>query len=176
MSEKESKYSEQVTSPTRIFAFLGLLLGITAGVLTGVAIKGIIDVPVVSGGGAVAFYASFAASSIIALFVMLNYLIMKVQVSSSRINLNIGMRSVSLCVEEVSDVRVAETRSRMSRALTGDGRRITQMWTVIGVGSGVELTVERGGRSVNWFVASQTPHLLRDSINVLIANSIVNES
>jgi hypothetical protein len=49
------------------------------------------------------------------------------------------------------------------------------MWTVLGVGSGVELTVERGGRSENWFVASKTPHLLRDSIVVLIANSIVDE-
>jgi hypothetical protein len=175
MSEKESKYFEQVASPTGIFTFLGLLLGITAGVLTGVAIKGIVDVPVVSGGSAVAFYTSFAASSIITLFVMLNYLIMKVQASSSGISLNIGMRSVSLRFEEISEVRVAETRSRMSRALTRDGQRVTQMWTVLGVGSGVELTVERGGRSENWFVASKTPHLLRDSIVVLIANSIVDE-
>ena len=34
-----------------MFGFLGLMLGVTAGALTGVAIKGLISDPVVTGGG-----------------------------------------------------------------------------------------------------------------------------
>ncbi|MCH8837481.1 MAG: hypothetical protein IIA60_06720 [Candidatus Marinimicrobia bacterium] len=156
--------------------FLGLLLGATGGVVTGVAIKGLIGDPLVSGGGAVAFYATFSASSLITLFVMLNYLMMSLQVSKDGLDIKFGMKTASVERVELIAVRVADTRSRMSRALGQDGRKISQMWTVLGVGSGIEIDVlsgksGNGGKTETWFISSRDPAKLAERLASLIKNS-----
>ena len=180
MTSRNNSYFEHVRASGRVFSFLGLLLGATGGVVTGVAIKGLIGDPLVSGGGAVAFYATFSASSLITLFVMLNYLMMSLQVSKDGLDIKFGMKAASVERVELIAVRVAETRSRMSRALGQDGRKISQMWTVLGVGSGIEIDVLSGqngegdgddGRAETWFVSSRDPARLCEKLASLIASS-----
>ncbi|MDP6665801.1 MAG: hypothetical protein QF357_00205 [Dehalococcoidia bacterium] len=179
MTGQQSDYFEHVRAPGRVFAFLGLLLGATAGVLTGIAIKGLIDEPLVTGGSAVVFYAAFGASSLITLFVMLNYLIMSLQVSDDGVGIKIGMKSASIALGDIEAVRVADTESRMSRAMNREGRTITQMWTVLGVGSGIEIDFSAGrgsgddassqiGNAQTWFVASYNPATLCEKLELLI--------
>ena len=145
--------------------------------MTGVAIKGLIGDPLVSGGGAVAFYATFSASSLITLFVMLNYLMMSLQVSKDGLDIKFGMKTASVEPRLLIAVRVADTRSRMSRALGQDGRKISQMWTVLGVGSGIEIDVlsgqngegdDDGGKAETWFVSSRDPAKLCEKLASLI--------
>ncbi|MCH7971642.1 MAG: hypothetical protein IH960_11470 [Chloroflexi bacterium] len=183
MTLRSDSYFEHVRASGRIFSFLGLLLGATGGVVTGVAIKGLIGDPLVSGGGAVAFYATFSASSLITLFVMLNYLMMSLQVSKDGLDIKFGMKTASVERVELIAVRVADTRSRMSRALGQDGRKISQMWTVLGVGSGIEIDVLSGksgnndsggdndGKTETWFISSRDPAKLAERLASLIKNS-----
>ena len=180
MTLKNDSYFEYVRASGRVFSFLGLLLGATGGVVSGVAIKGLIGDPLVSGGSAVAFYATFGASSLITLFVMLNYLMMSLQVSKDGLEIKFGMKSASVERGELVSVRVAETRSRMSRALSQEGRNISEMWTVLGVGSGIEIDVSagkdgdtggRGGKTETWFISSRDPVKLANKLASLIASS-----
>ena len=95
MTPRNDSYVEYVRASGRVFSFLGLLLGATGGAVTGVAIKGLLGDPLVSGGSAVAFYVAFSASSLITLFVMLNYLMMSLEVSKDGLNIKFGMKSAS---------------------------------------------------------------------------------
>ena len=70
-----------------MFGFLGLMLGVTAGALTGVAVKGLISDPVVTGGGAVAFYAAFGISSLMTMYVMLNYVTVVIIMNIKRVDI-----------------------------------------------------------------------------------------
>lgn len=164
-----------VKASGRTFGFLGLLLGVTAGVLTGVAIKGIIGDPVVTGSGAAMFYAAFGASSLITLFVMFNYVTMNLQISNDAFEVRRGMKAASVKVTDISAVRVAETKSRMSRVASEakGGRKISQMWSVIGVGSGIEIDVYRGGSGVveMWFISSNDPETLIEKLSAVIPTS-----
>ena len=182
MTEKKGNCFEQVRASGRVFSFLGLLLGATGGAVTGVAIKGLIGDPIVTGGSAVAFYATFGASTLITLFVMLNYLMMSLKVSKDGLEIKFGMKSASVEPGQFVAVRVAATRSRMSRALSQEGRNISKMWTVLGVGSGIEIDVlsgkgennDRGGqgeRTETWFVSSHDPEKLAEKIAALITSS-----
>lgn len=182
MTDQQFDYFEQTKASGRAFAFLGLLLGVTGGVLTGVAVKGLIGDPVVEGMNAALFYVTFGLSSLITMAVMLNYMMMNLNVSGDGLNIKIGMRAVTLANEDIAAVRVAETKSRMSRSMAqgGDsGRKIVQMWTVLGVGSGVEVDVlpgrgDGGGSGVGraepatWFIGSRTPEKLIERIQALI--------
>ena len=177
MTLESDSYFEYVRASGRVFSFLGLLLGVTGGVATGAAIKGLIGEPLVSGGGAFAFYAAFSASSLITLFVMLNYLMMSLQVSKDGLDITFGMKSASVDRGELVAVRIADTKSRMSRALDQGGRKISQMWTVLGVGSGIEIDVssgrngdvnDDGGKTETWFVSSRDPAKLAEKLAMLI--------
>ena len=142
MNVQRLNYFQQVKASGRAIAFLGLLLGLTAGVFTGVGLKHLIGDPLVSGLESLLFYGAFGGSSLITLFVMLNYLMMSLRVSGEGIAIQRGMKSAMLDVDVIVAVRVAETRSRMSRAAseaTKPGKQVSQMWSVMGIGSGVEI-------------------------------------
>ena len=180
MTSHDNSYFEHVRASGRVFSFLGLLLGASSGVVTGVAIKGLIGDPFVSGGSAVVFYAAFSASSLITLFLMLNYLMMSLRVSKDGLNITFGMKSASVEPGQLVAVRVAETRSRMSRALSQAGRKISRMWTVLGVGSGIEIDIlsgkhgdddsggTGGGKTETWFISSRDPSKLAEKLASLI--------
>ena len=174
---KSDIYFEQVRASGRVFSSLGLLLGVTGGSVTGVAVKGLIGDPLVTGGNAVVFYIAFSASSLITFFVMLNYLMMSLQVSKDALEIKFGLKSETIGRGRIVGVRVAETKSRMSRAMSQGGRRLSKMWTVLGVGSGIELDISsskdgaRSGKTRTWFVSSREPGKLCEKLELLIATS-----
>ena len=157
-----------------MFGFLGLMLGVTAGGLTGVAIKGVISDPVVTGSGAVAFYAAFGISSLMTMFVMLNYVMMTLRISVDGFDVRLGMKSAVVKTDDLVAVRIAVPQSRMTRAAAQarpNMRNIAKMWSVLGVKTGIELDVRVGGDSgkvETWFIASNDSESLNDKLVELI--------
>ena len=175
MSNVNNDYFQQVKASGRMFGFLGLMLGVTGGVLTGVAVKGLVDEPVVSGGGAVAFYGAFALSSLMTLYVMLNYLSMSLRLSGGKFDIRLGMKSAIVETADVKAVRVATPASRMARAATQtrpDRRSIARMWSVLGVKTGIEIDIATaGGTDETWFIASLDPETLQEKLQAEIPTS-----
>lgn len=178
MTDQQQNYYHMVKASGRAFGFLGLLLGVTGGVLTGVAIKGIIGDPVVTGSGAAMFYAAFGASTLITLYVMFNYVTMNLQISKGVFEVRRGMKAASVKLTDISAVRVAESKSRMTRVASEakGGRKISQMWSVIGVGSGIEIDVSRGDAANDddavemWFISSNDPESLSEKLGAVVSS------
>ena len=175
MNVQQLNYFQQVKASGRTIAFLGLLLGLTAGVFTGVGLKHLIGDPLVSGGESLLFYGAFGGSSLITLFVMLNYLMMSLRVSGEGIAIQRGMKSAMLDVDVIVAVRVAETRSRMSRAAseaTKPGKQVSQIWSVMGIGSGVEIDfLGSDNQEVQtWFISSNEPGNLCEKLQSVISH------
>ena len=175
MNVQRLNYFQQVKASGRAIAFLGLLLGLTAGVFTGVGLKHLIGDPLVSGLESLLFYGAFGGSSLITLFVMLNYLMMSLRVSGEGIAIQRGMKSAMLDVDVIVAVRVAETRSRMSRAAsqaTKPGKLVSQMWSVMGIGSGVEIDfLGSDNQEVQtWFISSNEPGNLCEKLQSVISH------
>ena len=175
MNVQRLNYFQQVKASGRAIAFLGLLLGLTAGVFTGVGLKHLIGDPLVSGLESLLFYGAFGGSSLITLFVMLNYLMMSLRVSGEGIAIQRGMKSAMLDVDVIVAVRVAETRSRMSRAaseVTKPGKQVSQMWSVMGIGSGVEIDfLGSDNQEVQtWFISSNEPRNLCEKLQSVISH------
>ena len=175
MNVQPLNYFQQVKASGRTIAFLGLLLGLTAGVFTGVGIKHLVGDPLVSGLESLLFYGAFGGSSLITLFVMLNYLMMSLRVSGEGIAIQRGMKSAMLDVDVIVAVRVAETRSRMSRAAseaTKSGKQVSQMWSVMGIGSGVEIDfLGSDNQEVQtWFISSNEPRNLCEKLQSVISH------
>jgi hypothetical protein len=183
MTDQQQNYYQMVKASGRAFGFLGLLLGVTGGVLTGVAIKGVIGDPVVSGSGAAMFYAAFGVSTLITLYVMFNYVTMNLQISKGVFEVKRGMKTASVNVADITAVRVAETKSRMTRVASEakGARKITQMWSVIGVGSGIEIDVSRGDATDNngaiemWFISSNDADELSEKLGAFIPSEADDE-
>ena len=174
MNVQRLNYFQQVKASGRAIAFLGLLLGLTAGVFTGVGLKHLIGDPLVSGLESLLFYGAFGGSSLITLFVMLNYLMMSLRVSGEGIAIQRGMKSAMLDVDVIVAVRVAETRSRMSRAAseaTKPGKQVSQMWSVMGIGSGVEIDFLGSDKQEvqTWFISSNEPGNLCEKLQSVIS-------
>ena len=148
--------------------------------MTGVAVKGLIGEPVVSGGGALAFYAAFAASSLITLYVMFNYTSMTLRATADVFDLRFGMKATSIALTDIAAVRVAEPKSRMTRVASqaqSGSRKISKMWSVLGVGSGIEIDIaddpagatDGAGSTVTWFISSNDPEPLAEYLNSQIS-------
>jgi len=165
-----------------MFGFLGLMLGVTAGALTGVAVKGLVDEPVVTGSGAAAFYIAFGLSSLMTLFVMLNYLSMSLRVSATELDIRLGMKTSVVQLSDIDAVRIAEPKSRMTRAAAQarpDARSIAKMWSVLGVKTGIEIDVRSGsgdGAVETWFIASNDPESLSEKLAVSNSNDQVQDA
>ena len=175
MNVQRLNYFQQVKASGRAIAFLGLLLGLTAGVFTGVGLKHLIGDPLVSGLESLLFYGAFGGSSLITLYVMLNYLMMSLRVSGEGIAIQRGMKSAMLDVDVIVAVRVAETRSRMSRAAseaTKPGKQVSQMWSVMGIGSGVEIDFLGSDKQEvqTWFISSNEPGNLCEKLQSVISH------
>jgi hypothetical protein len=176
MNEQQKNYYQQVRASGRAFGFLGLLLGATAGILTGVAVNGRGGAPVVSGGGAAAFYVAFGTSSLITLYVMFNYVMMSLRVipgENGIFDIRLGMKSASVSIADITAVRVAEPKSRMTRVASqakSRSRTKLQMWSVLGVSTGIELDIAKTDESaaVMWFVSSNDPEALSEQLNAVI--------
>ncbi|MBT4126697.1 MAG: DUF3093 family protein [Chloroflexi bacterium] len=180
MTDQKQTYFQQVKASGRMFGFLGLMLGVTGGALTGVAVKGLIGEPVVEGGGAMAFYAAFSISALMTMFVMLNYLSMTLRIADGKFDIRLGMKSAVIDLSDISAVRVAEPQSRMTRAAAQarpDRRTIAKLWSVLGVKTGVEIDIRSGDEATKtWFVASLDAEALSEKLGAVISSDASDES
>jgi hypothetical protein len=110
---------------------------------------------------------------------MFNYVTMNLQISNGVFEVKRGMKAASVNVADISAVRVAETKSRMTRVASEakGGRKITQMWSVIGVGSGIEIDVSRGntGTAEMWFISSNDADELSKNLDAVISSETDDE-
>jgi hypothetical protein len=162
-------YFESVRASGRALGFLGLMLGASGGILTGVAVKGLVDEPLVTGTNAVVFYLAFAASSVITLFVMLNYTTLNIRVDDANLKITLGMKSKTIALDSIASAAVAQPKSRMTRVASKQGN--IQMWSVLGVNSGVELTTSSEPSATTTFVASKDPEAFLQALGSISADS-----
>ena len=177
MTDQQNSYFQQVKASGRMFGFLGLLLGVTAGALTGVAVKGLIGEPLVTGSGAAAFYGTFGISSLMTMFVMLNYLAMSLRISSEKLDIRLGIKGSEVEIADIKAVRIADPKSRMTRAVAQTRpniRSIAKMWSVLGVKTGIEIDIQNDvdsgkSKTVTWFIASNDPEKLNERLSSVVS-------
>lgn len=164
---RELKYEEAVRLPVWGIGLLGLFLGVTAGVLTGVAIRNLVgDEPLIEGVEAGVFYVSFALAVVLDVFLLLNFTHLAVTVSSQGIEARFGVFAKPFMWSQVSGAEVADySWKRYSgwgiRYTTG-GRRA---WSQIGAKRGVIVDVVERSSSRHYFISSKRPEELAAAIN-----------
>ena len=89
-AQESPTFTESLRAPGWMFAFLGLMLGGTSGVLTAVGIRSIGDDPLVSGPEALIFYLCFAIAILGIVYVMLGSTLMQTTATARRCNRRSG--------------------------------------------------------------------------------------
>lgn len=153
----ELKYSESVWLSLWGIGILGLVLGVTAGVLTGVAIRNVVgDEPIISGSGAGTFYVAFALAVLLDVFLLFNFTNLALRVSADGFQFRYGMFSKSINWAQISSVEATDyswiTYGGWGIRLSTKGRRA---WSQIGVKRGVIIEVTEGKGRRRYFVSSR---------------------
>ena len=80
------RFDESVRSPNWVFILFGALLGLFAGLLTGLPISGVLE-----GTESIIFYAVLGVAMLIVLFVMLNFLALLTTISDHGLEFRLGL-------------------------------------------------------------------------------------
>ena len=147
---------------------LGLILGVTAGVLTGVAIRNLVgDEPIISGSEATVFYVTFALAVVIDMFLLLNFTNLSVRVTESGFSFRYGMFGKSFSWDQMKSVKATDykwiTYGGWGIRFSTKGRRA---WSQIGAKRGVVVEVVEGGKERSYFVSSKRADELAESISL----------
>ncbi len=163
----EIHYRESVWLSLWGIGLLGLVLGVTAGVLTGVAIRNVVgDEPIISGEGAMVFYIAFALAVLVDVFLLFNFTNLAVRVTDAGLSFRYGMFGKSFEWDQITSVEATDYRwitygGWGIRFSTG-GRRA---WSQLGVKRGVVVAVTEGKNQRRYFVSSRRPDELADAIS-----------
>lgn len=168
-----TNFSENVSLPKLGIGLLGLVLGVTAGVLTGVAIRNLVgDEPIISGSGAATFYVAFALAVVLDVFLLLNFTNLAVRASDDGLTFRYGMFSKSFSWSQVSSVEATDykwiTYGGWGIRFSTQGRRA---WSQLGVKRGVVVAVTEGKAERRYFVSSRRADELAAAISSGIAKS-----
>ena len=148
------RFDESVRSPNWVFIVFGALLGLFAGLLTGLPISGVLK-----GTESIIFYAVLGVSMLIVLFVMLNFLALLTTISDHGLEFRLGLFARRF---NWSQIAGAEAKPYNWLAYLGWGIRIApggrRAWSLPGVSHGVEVRVtDPSGRELTYFVSSARP-------------------
>lgn len=151
------KFSESVWLSLWGIGLLGLALGVTAGVLTGVAIRNLVgDEPIIDGSGAGVFYVAFAAAVLLDVFLLLNFTNLALRVNEEGFAFRYGMFGKSLSWSQISSVEATDYRwiayGGWGIRLSTKGRRA---WSQLGVKRGVVVAVTEGKNQRRYFISSR---------------------
>ena len=154
---RELRHDEGVRAPAWLIGVLALVLGLTAGALTGVAVRNMAgDDPIIEGSEAVVFYITFAIAVLIDLFVLLNFTNLSVTVADKGFEFRYGMFSKSFRWEQIKSARQQEYRwttyGGWGIRWASQGRRA---WSQLGAKEGVVVDVDEGGKARSYFVSSR---------------------
>lgn len=154
---RELRFDESVRVPGWVIGLLGLVLGVTAGVLTGVAVRNLAgDEPIISGAEAAIFYVTFALAVLLDLFLLINFTNLSVSVADRGIEFRYGLFGKSLTWGQITAAEASDYRwityGGWGIRFSTKGRRA---WSQLGVKRGVVIEVDEGGNSRRYFVSSK---------------------
>ena len=164
---RELKFDESVRVPGWVIAVLGIVLGVTAGGLTGVAVRNLAgDDPIISGSEAGVFYATFAIAVLVDVFLLLNFTNLSVSVADSGFEFRYGFFGKSFTWDQINSVEVTDYRwinyGGWGIRFSTKGRRA---WSQLGVKRGIVIDVTEGGKSRRYFVSSRRADELADALD-----------
>ena len=155
------RYDESVRSPNWVFILFGGVLGLFAGLLTGLPISGALD-----GNESLIVYAVLGFATLLILFVMLNFLTLLTTISDHGLEFRFGLFARRFGWSEITG---AEAKRYNWLSYGGWGIRIAfggrRAWSLLGVGRGVEVTVtDLKGRKLIYFVSSARPDDMAEAL------------
>ena len=155
-------YEESVRAPVWVVLLLGLFLGGSAGLVSAVAIRSLIDKPIIEGGAAAAFYVAMIIYTLVDLLLLVNFTNLMVTVSRQSLEIRFGLFYKDI---PIADVTGAEVRDYSWATYGGWGLRLAlggrRAWSMIGVPQGVLVNVG----AVSYFVSTRSPEALIGAIN-----------
>ena len=145
------RFDESVRSPNWVFIVFGALLGLFAGLLTGLPISGVLE-----GTESIIFYAVLGVAMLIVLFVMLNFLALLTTISDHGLEFRLGLFARRFAWNQIAG---AQAKPYNWLTYLGWGIRIAyggrRAWSLPGVSHGVEVRVtDPSGRELTYFVSS----------------------
>ena len=156
-AQESPTFTESLRAPGWMFAFLGLMLGGTSGVLTAVGIRSLGDDPLVSGPEALIFYLSFAIAILGIVYVMLGSTLMQTTATVDGVTVGLGILGTHRTFLWADITAIRATDHNIARH-GGRGNPFApstrKSWTMYGIRSGVELEITDGTGSQVVFVSS----------------------
>lgn len=151
---RRMRFDESVRSPNWVFILFGAVLGLFAGLLTGLPISGALE-----GNESLVVYAVLGVATLLILFVMLNFLTLLTTVSDRGLEFRFGLFARRFAWNEING---AEAKPYNWLSYGGWGIRIAfggrRAWSLLGVSHGVEVAVKgRNERQLTYFVSSARP-------------------
>lgn len=155
--QESPNFTESLRAPGWMFAFLGLMLGVTSGVLTAVGIRSLGDDPLVSGPEALIFYLSFAIAILGTMYVMLGSTLMQTTATPEGVTVGLGIFGTHRTFRWADITAIRATDHNIARH-GGRGNPFApssrKSWTMYGIRSGVELEIAVGDGNQIVFVSS----------------------
>ena len=148
------RFDESVRSPNWVFILFGGVLGLFAGLLTGLTISGALE-----GNESLVVYAVLGVATLLILFVMLNFLALLTTISDHGLEFRFGLFARRFTWNEING---AEAKQYNWLSYGGWGIRIAfggrRAWSLLGVSHGVEVSVTGSNdRQLTYFVSSARP-------------------
>ncbi len=148
------RFDESVRSPNWVFLLFGAVLGLLAGLLTGLPISGALE-----GSESRVVYGVLGIAMLVILFVMVNFLTLLTTVSDHGLEFRFGLFARRFGWSEIAG---AEAKRYNWLSYGGWGIRIAfggrRAWSLLGVSHGVEVNVTgRNDRQLTYFVSSARP-------------------
>ena len=148
------RFNETLRSPIPVFLIMGALLGVMAGLLTGLPIAGVIEIS-----AAPFFIVGMGFGTLALTFVMLNFLVLMTTVADDGLEFRFGLFARRFSWEQIrtAEAKRYEWATYMGWGLRGatGGRRA---WSIFGVPGGVEVQVVNSrGAELSYFISSARP-------------------
>jgi hypothetical protein len=150
-------FREAVRVPAWMIGMMGLVLGVTAGALTGVAVRNLVgDEPIITGSEATIFYICFAIAVLVDLFLLFNFTFLMITVDERGLEFRYGLFSKFFSWSQINGVRSEDYNwvpfGGWGIRFSTQGRRA---WSQVGVKTGVVVDVVEGGNERHYFVTSR---------------------
>ena len=144
-------YAEDVRIGWFLLTLLSGILGVEGAVMTVVAIKGAL-----SGGEAIAFYVAMSLAVVVMVFVIINFTMLSIAVSTAGIEFRYGLFAKRLRFDQI---RAVETRNYEWLRYGGWGLRWStggrRAWNMPFVNTGVRIEAGENGKEREYYVTSR---------------------
>ena len=169
------RFDENVRTPNWVFILFGGLLGLFAGLLTGLPISGALK-----GTESLIVYAVLGFVTLVILFVMLNFFALLTTISDHGLEFRFGLFARRFAWSQIAG---AEAKPYNWLTYLGWGIRTApggrRAWSLPGVPYGVEVQVtDRNGGQLSYFISSARPDEMAEALRQGIAErrTVSNEA